>query len=337
MKIQAVAVLTVSAFVATAFLSGQAQARVCSMASDCPKGFYCEPGNVGPDGGPAGLCASLPCKSNSDCGPGLTCYLEAYGVSLLEEVVTACALVDGGTCGACVPQWDAPCITASDCGPGYTCPPDTFVGSVSCGKDQQPDASEPPYATLSVIPCSAVPQPPGLLGGGDSGFPAIPPLCDAGSTCTKVTWNSCVAQQTGSCSIDADCPSTWTCGCQPIFGGGFPNPGTPVVDAGCTMTCSPPNSDLLQQVYNGFGGGGLGGGTVGSGAPTTPTASPSDSGGDAAGSGESPGSTGSSGQHAGCQIASDREDSSWMIVAAGALAWARRRRRASLLYRVSCN
>ena len=125
MKTQTTWILTVSAFVATALLSGQAQARPCSVASDCPKGFDCEPANVAPDGGPAGLCVSLPCKSNSDCGPGLTCYLEGYGVSLPVEVATVCAPADGGTCGACVPQWDAPCIAASDCGPGYTCPIDT--------------------------------------------------------------------------------------------------------------------------------------------------------------------------------------------------------------------
>lgn len=65
-------ILGFSAFVSITSAPRQAQARVCSVASDCPKGFDCEPGGVAADGGPASICTSLPCQSNSDCGCLLT-------------------------------------------------------------------------------------------------------------------------------------------------------------------------------------------------------------------------------------------------------------------------
>ena len=160
----------------------QAQARACSVVSDCPKGFDCEPDGVAAEGGSTGTCTSLPCQSNSDCGSGFTCY-QSGGVGPGVNVPTACGQSgsDGGTCGTCVPQWDAPCTANADCGPGYTCPPSSG-GFYDCGKDQ--DASYPPYDTVTTVPCSAVPTPLTPFGdaGPPSGFPAIPAICDADRT-----------------------------------------------------------------------------------------------------------------------------------------------------------
>jgi hypothetical protein len=317
-------ILGFSAFVSITSVPRQAQARACSVASDCPKGFDCEPGGVAADGGPASICTSLPCQSNSDCGSGFTCY-QSGGVGPGVNVPTACAQSgsDGGMCGTCVPQWDAPCTTDAGCGPGYTCPPSTG-GFYDCGKDQ--DASYPPYDTVTTVPCSAVPTPLTAFGdaGPPPGFPAIPAICDAGSTCTAVTWNTCTAQQTGSCTVDSDCPSTWTCGCQASCGGVAVPTGSSTADAGCTMACIPPNSDLVVEICGGAAEGpSLG---SGGGSPSEPTSVSSDSGVNAAGpSGSSGGSSSSHG--GGCQIGSDSASASWSLIAAGVLAAAGRRLR----------
>ncbi len=292
--------------------SREARARSCSVASDCPKGFDCEPAGVGPDGGPAGACVSLACESSGDCGPGLSCYLD-----MGTECMTA---ADGGeTCeehNACVPQWDAPCLADSDCGPGYSCAP-ANGGSFNCGKNQ--DAGQPPYAMVTVVACSAVPVPPFPFpdGGFPPGFPAIPSICEAGTTCTEVTWRTCVAQQTGACSGDSDCPSTWTCGCQSTCSELPTPPGQTPIDAGCTKGCIPPNSDLDPFVC----AGGVG----------APSFGPfvSDGGASAEREGGAPNGAASSGSHGGCQMGSGSAGIGWYLAVAAGLAWARggRRRR----------
>ena len=330
---QACWVLTFGAFAAVTASPRLAQARACSVASDCPKGWYCDESDagVGADGGPAGTCMSLPCESNSDCGPGLSCFIWGWslgaGVPASLTTPSLFEAPDGGKGSACLPQWETACTSASDCGPGYTCPASAggFGGSYNCGKDQ--DASEPLYATVTTVPCSAVPTPLSMLGDAapPAGF-AIPSICEAGTTCTEVAWNTCVAPQTTPCSVDSDCPSTWTCGCETNCDG-------PVLaaDGGCTMVCIAPNSDLFAGEVC-AGGAGVSLGSNGPSAPSSPMSS--DSGLDAAASGASAAAAGSSGAHGGgCQIGSDRTSASWMLVAAGALALARwrprRRRRAT--------
>src|SRR5262249_36622529 len=148
--------LAFAAFAAITSSPRRAQARACSVASDCPKGFDCAPGAVAAGGGPAGGGVSRACQSEAGCAARVCCSLGTGTVCHAAE--------DGGeTCessSACVPQWDAPCVTDADCGPGFTCPP-SMGGSFNCGKDQ--DASQPPYATVAVVPCSDVPVPPVLL------------------------------------------------------------------------------------------------------------------------------------------------------------------------------
>jgi hypothetical protein len=305
--------LTFCAFASITSLQRRAQARTCSAASDCPKGFDCEPGGVAADGGLAGVCVSLSCQGNSDCAAGFSCYID-----MGTECVTA---PDGAqSCGprnACVPEWDAPCVTATDCGPGFTCPP-SYGASYNCGKEQ--DASQPPYATVTIVPCSAVPRPPFPMADAalPPGFPGFPSICEAGATCTEVTWNTCVAQQTGPCKVDSDCPSTWTCGCRANCGGVAPPPGGSALDAGCMMVCIPPNSDLSLAACNGAAGG------PSFGVSPLPSGG-SDSGGGASGSGGSPAASGSSSMHGGCQAGSDVPSASWTLIAPVVLAAVRRR------------
>ncbi len=327
MKTQTVGILTVFAYLATCLVSRPAQARVCSVPSDCPKGWDCAMVDAGTasDGVPAGTCFSLPCQSNSDCGPGLSCFIWGWslgaGVPGGNNTPSLFSRPDGGLGSACLPQWETACTSDSDCGPGYTCPQHTggFGGSFNCGKDQ--DASQPPYATVTTVPCSAVPSPLNLLGDAapPAGFP-IPSICEAGTTCTDVSWNTCVAPQTTACSVDSDCPSTWTCGCEVGCNG-------PILasDGSCTRVCIAPNADLFgAPICAGTSGGGFG--TVGSTAPSLPGAR--DSGVDAAGSSATAGAA-SSAHGGGCQIGSESTGTSWTLIAAGALAWTRRRPRRS--------
>src|ERR1700690_3636086 len=212
----------------------QTRTRAWSVVTDCPNGYTCEPGGAPADGEQGGTCVSLPCQSNADCGPGLTCYQGGGGIGAGAQLVPAnCpqAAEDGGTCSGCVPQWDAPCFTNADCGPGFTCPVDTStLRAISCGNDQ--DGSAPPYATVTTVSCSEAPAPASTT-------------CRAGSICSLFLWNRCEAEQTGPCSVDSDCPSTWTCGCR--AGCGLLNfPGS-AIDSGCTTACSPPNSDLVVE------------------------------------------------------------------------------------------
>jgi MYXO-CTERM domain-containing protein len=344
---QACWVLAFCAFAATALLPRQAQARACAQASDCPMGYECEvaasDAGAASDGGPTGTCMSLPCQSNSDCGPGLSCFIEGWslgaGLPLSTSTQSLFAAPDGGKGSACIPQWEVACTSASDCGPGFTCPPSgqdtgatltgtltSLGGAFNCGKDQ--DASEPPYATVTTVPCSAVPTPLSVLG--DAAIPGglqIPSICEAGTTCTEVSWNTCAAPQTTPCSVDSDCASTWTCGCETNCDG-------PVLaaDGGCTMVCIAPNSDLFAgEVCSGGAEGSAGGLSFGPSGSTAAPSSPgaSDSGVDAAGASGSPAAAGSSSGHGGCQVGSDSTNWSWALVSVGVLAaagWRPRRR-----------
>jgi hypothetical protein len=325
----AVWVLAFCTFGALTAPSRRAEARACTMASDCPMGWSCDEsdGGVAADGGPTGTCISLPCQSDSDCGPGLRCFIEGYSLgSGLPISASTPSLLGASTGGsACIPEWEIACTSASDCGPGFTCPDTTggFGGSVNCGKDQ--DASEPPYATVTTIPCSEVPNP--LTAFGDASLP--PPfsnlsICEAGTTCTKVQWNDCVAPQAAPCSVDSDCPSTWTCGCETNCNG--PVTGT---DGGCVTVCLEPNADLFSGEVC-FGGEGSSPGF--NGLPTSSGSVPADSGASAGGSGDSPSKSAASGSQGGCQVGSGGASGSWPLVVAGILAMARwkpRRRRRS--------
>ena len=319
-------VLTFCAFAAITASPRPAEARACSEASDCPMGWYCDESDagVGADGGPTGTCMSLPCQRNSDCGPGLSCFIEGWslgpGLPVSATTPSLFGAPDGGKGSACIPQWEVACTSASDCGPGFTCPASTggFGGSYNCGKDQ--DASEPPYATVTTVPCSAVPNPLSMFG--DAALPAPfsnLSICEAGTTCTEVSWSNCSAPQTSPCSVDSDCASTWTCGCETNCDG-------PVLAAygGCTMVCIAPNSDLFAgEVCAGgaeappSGGGGS--------APALSSPAPSDGGVDAEAAGKAPATSGSS--SGGCQAGSDGASGSWPLFVAGLLAAARWRPR----------
>jgi hypothetical protein len=301
-----------------------ARARACAGNSDCPKGFDCEPGGVAADGGFAQqLCVSLPCQSNSDCAAGFSCYCTGGFSCYSKTPSEVCGTTaDGGqTCrpnNVCVPQWNAPCVTAADCGPGFTCPASNSE-TLGCA-DQFVDASYPPYAIVMTYPCTGVcidggpPPPPGLSTPCIESYPM--------GTCKSLTWNTCVAQQTGTCSVDSDCPSTWTCGC--VMTCGFSQAPIPAsdTDAACTLGCIPPNSDLAFE------------GCIPPEEAPPPIHEPTDSGVDATSSSGPSATAGASRTHpGGCQIGSGGASEGWAPVAVGALAatgWRSRRRRRAM-------
>jgi hypothetical protein len=236
------------AFGATLFGARAAHARDCAVASDCPRGYTCTGPAATDDGGGAGTCLASACQTDSDCAPGFRCDVDAY----TQCVGSACA-----PASICQPQYDVPCATDVDCGPGFVC--SGSFGSYNCGAQQ--DAGFP-YGTTMTVPCEDVPKPP-FLPPPDSGF-NIPPICQPGSTCTSNTYKMCQSQASGSCAVDSDCPSTWTCGCGAVegLGGGLVLADASVTtDASCAKACLAPNSDLA--VFGGENGGGASFGPAG--------------------------------------------------------------------------
>ena len=279
-----------------------ARARDCASDADCPKGFGCQVGasasSIPPfpatvatptANGPSPACVSLECHTDADCGDGTRCEL---------DVSTLCTTSpDGGSSctpgNMCVPAWQARCKTDSECGAGFTC-------SGTDGYDElasPSEASVPAYAMATSVPCvSLLP-------------PVVPPNVNLNprdaSTCSSITWSTCVAMPTGPCAVDTDCPATWTCACPPalsVGGEGLPAAGNetgdasgPLIDAACVSQCQPPNADL-QPVYGSGGGASFNGGSP----DNTPSAAVADAGAMArSASADSPGTTASQG---GCQV-----------------------------------
>jgi hypothetical protein len=303
--------VSVAAACATLFATHAAQARDCSAGADCPRGFECIASD--PTAGPAGTCASLSCQSDSDCASSFRCDI-GFGAG-----------------NSCAPQWQVPCLTETDCGPGFTCM-STFGGSYNCGKGQ--DAAVPPYEKAMPIACGDIPRPPDPCSLSDASCPfAIPSICDAGSMCTAVTWKSCEATQTGPCSVDSDCPSTWTCQCPSSAGnpGGPPSPPPGAGDAGCTKRCVAPNSDLSNGGSEGPGFGG----SLPVGVPLGDAGAASSTPDAAAGSGAngaSPGGAGSAskGSDGGCGVdaTNPTTDAAYgALLALCGASWMRRRSR----------
>jgi Dickkopf-like protein len=291
-----------TAFLSAAFSARGASARDCTVAADCPRGYDCEPSGTSADGGASEACSSLPCKSDSDCGPGTRCDLSM------------------GAESRCAPQWQVPCTADADCGPGFTCSGDG-PKSWNCGAGQ--DASEPPYVTSMIIPCSDVP-PPGPPGF-DGSLPFdLPPICKPGTSCLYFTWKVCAAQQTPPCTVDSDCPSTWTCQC-PMTCRGIPPPPpgldeNPPSDAACTKACVAPNSDLSTDECGGEVGFGPAGGVTAFDSGSVA------SGGDGSSASREAPSSGSS-QGGGCLIGADEPMTDWPLAAGVTVfAWAIRRK-----------
>jgi hypothetical protein len=280
--------------------SSPAHAALCSTDSECPNHFTCVPTNNGTDAG-AGVCEYLECKADSDCAAAFRCAFDLVTDCLTEGDSGSDA---GQACGpgsACVPQWQAPCTDDKQCGPGFTCS-GTSGGVYDCGPRE--DAVVPPGATATVVPCSEVPGPPNVCGSTDAGCIEPPSICKAGSSCLLISEQSCVEQPTGPCTVDSDCPSTWTCEC----GSGYGGPGGPVNildssagdgDGACTKSCIPPNSGM------GIFGPGA---SSSSPAPTSPPGMPASGSPDAGAlSGAHDAQGASSDSSGGCQLAAGND------------------------------
>jgi hypothetical protein len=325
-----------AAFVGASLWVGSAHARACASDADCPRGFGCLGGRTSDaippfpstsraaDGGLAGVCTSLECHSDADCGDGTRCEL---------DVSTLCTQRPDGTmsCGPgnmCVPAWQARCKADGDCGAGFTC-------SGTDGYDELAPPSEakvPSYAMATSVPCASILP------------PVVPPNVNLNptdaSTCTAIVWSTCIAQPTGPCTVDTDCPATWNCACpmEGPVGGGLAGAGElpadasgAAADAACTPQCLPPNSDLAP-IYPSSGGGFGGNAPLGPTPAGSQTPAPAVRGADAGaarGTSTSAASPGAASSQGGCQvIAGDpRTCAPWATLAGLLLALGGRRAR----------
>ena len=260
---------------------------------------------------------SVFCQTDADCGPGTRCYV--------DSPTNTCVTGDGGqqqcSSNACVPQWEAPCSVDTDCGSGFTCSGSGGYTQFVCGtRTGQP---VPPYATETPTPCPAPPLPLPL----PAGF--VPPFsCDAGpGACFSVAWKTCVAEATPPCAVDADCPPTWTCGCKatcPTSGIELPpssdaDAPAPIADTGCTLTCVPPNSDLLPPLGC-FSA--IGNASSPPASATAPTTGVADGGTPYAHSSAAPADTTGTTAQGGCQVGPGGESPGWFVLAIPVLTWA---------------
>jgi|HubBroStandDraft_6_1064221.scaffolds.fasta_scaffold82253_2 hypothetical protein len=301
-------------------LAQNADARSCTVASDCPKGFTCASANGGANDAstPGTVLIPQPVQGQAqalsvdgqaiDSNAGsMSTPTATPGSTSPEAGVVASDL--GSECTS------SSCQSNSDCGQGFSCyqglycvggpggvPGNACVpqwqapcsadsdcgGGFQCASTQTAcncsgtDAGVPPGAVS--VPCTeAVPG---------ASPPIIAAECEAGPTC--LCWGAdgvCQQAQMGPCSQSTDCPMGWTC---------------------TMMACEPPNSDLAWQgtLYQGAacaprtapGSGVSNGSTVSTGGSGGPTESNASSG--SAGSG---GPTGAGGPPApksgGCEIA----------------------------------
>ena len=212
------------------------RAQTCVTASDCPRGMSCQGSTIVPTTSPACpsgaeclpvappstetmTCQPALCQTDADCAQGMMCHGETTTVCSGGTAVKCdpnSSTCDSGsvssaptctytTVSQCIYKWQLPCNADTDCGDGFVCQPSTIgscSGSGSAG-------SSGGTGTASS----------GTGGGGGSGESPVPPpspAFDAGTpttpVCTTTTSfpGSCQAMVT-SCTVDSDCPSTWTC------------------------------------------------------------------------------------------------------------------------------
>jgi hypothetical protein len=172
-------------------LAQNADARSCTVASDCPKGFTCASANGGANDASTlqviygmtqaqsvdgqAIDSNAGSMSNPTATPGSTSPEAGAVASDQGSECTSSSCQSNSDCGqgfscyqglycvggpggvpgnACVPQWQAPCSADSDCGGGFQC---ISSGEVcNCVGDAGPEP--PPEADAVSVPCTeAVP------------------------------------------------------------------------------------------------------------------------------------------------------------------------------------
>ncbi len=227
---------------------GLGRAQTCTSDADCAKGLSCQADPIatpavaicyaGEAGGacapvdnpppvPTTSCKSAACLTSADCGPTMVCNSQTTTTCTgtapvavrCDPTTTACdagvvpdpvpvSCTDTVT-SRCIYQYELPCNVDADCGDGFTCQPTVYgmcSGSSGTGSSGSGSASAGTGGATGGAP---VPMPAEV----DAGA-AAPVSVDAGMTVTCTTVSSypghCQAKPV-SCTVDADCQSTWTC------------------------------------------------------------------------------------------------------------------------------
>ena len=164
---------------------------ICSAVTGC----RCNPGTIGPDGGPCPQCAAGTYKTASGSSPCVLCASGKYSTNVAASVATtclACPISSGMSC--------LPCVTLTSCvwNAGYYGP----TGGVASACPANSGASCVGCATLSQCTCN-------IGYAGPNGGP-----CTACTTATyknstgAATCNTCAANSGSTCSAcyTSSCP-----------------------------------------------------------------------------------------------------------------------------------
>lgn len=197
---------------------------LCSIDTECPRGFGCTPLVRAVDGGVLSACMPVDCLTDSDCAAGMRCVV---------GTATECVCPSDGPCpnsncrpvNSCAPVWQAGCNVTADCGEGFQC----IQNGISCSRG----------GCSTVSQCQFVPTYEMIACGADSD-------CPMGWSCLDATQpgGGCINPGGPAVIVDPD--------------GGSAGPALPTGgDAGGeasspSMVCRPPYWGV-SVTYDGFG------------------------------------------------------------------------------------
>ncbi len=253
----------------TLALAAPALADTACGDTTCPKGFECtsyESGCVAPatdDGRVATedlvapeceestiyVCEPGPCEGDADCASGMVCFKDTVSecsggaaVACDPEASDCVDIVEEPVCvekeiAQCIPKYLLPCEAAADCGVGFTCEEQEMcscsgsTGSAGGATGSGVDGVSEPSSSEEV----------------DALVASDEPTC----VCEGTGTFAC-KPQIQACSIDADCPESWTCGDNPEGVCSISSDG--VVDCpepDPAKLCLPPYYDVIGLVTTG--------------------------------------------------------------------------------------
>lgn len=220
------------ALAALVLATPRARAADCSTTAECAKGFTCQiVATTTPTPAPCpadtvcaqdakaeagqqatyGVCVEASCTTNADCGSGMVCHTEEQescsGGSACPP--NAQCFAPPATCtttkvSTCMFKWQLPCSADAECGDGFTCQP-TVSGACSGGSGTV-TAGTGTSSSSGGGADAKMPSVGGTDGTAGGAGTAPPDMCT-----TTTSFPGYCAPKASTCTVDSDCPASWTC------------------------------------------------------------------------------------------------------------------------------